>query len=105
MLTMTTTKDANTTGVKDIAEALGGGIHEDSLIIIEGESKTGKSVLSQHLAHGILHSRKNAIAYYTTESSIEELIAQLKDRVVHLETSCPYHCCLKMIALEAQDVL
>lgn len=35
----------------------------------------------------------------------EEQVAELKDRVLHLETSCPYKCCLKMIALEAQEVL
>jgi len=35
----------------------------------------------------------------------EEQIAELKNRLLHLETSCPYHCCLKMMALEAEEVL
>ncbi len=36
MLGMTTTMDAVITGVRDIAEALGGGIRENSLVLIEG---------------------------------------------------------------------
>jgi flagellar protein FlaH len=77
MLGMRTTVDATTTGVKDIAEALGGGIRENSLILIEGEAKSGKSVLTQHIAHGVLSSKECSVAYYTTEHSAEELIAQM----------------------------
>ena len=64
MLGMTTTSDPGITGVKDIAEALGGGIHEESLMIIEGETKGGKSVISQHIAYGILRARDTAVAFY-----------------------------------------
>jgi archaellum biogenesis ATPase FlaH len=77
MLGMTTTNDPGTTGVRDIAEALGGGIHEASLVLIEGEAKTGKSVLSQHIAYGVLHSRGSAVAYYSSEYNSEKLIAQM----------------------------
>lgn len=77
MLGMTTTSDPGTTGVRDIAEALGGGIHEGSLVLIEGETKTGKSVLSQHIAYGVLHSRGSAVAYYSSEYNSEKLIAQM----------------------------
>jgi archaellum biogenesis ATPase FlaH len=77
MLGMTTTSDPGTTGVRDIADALGGGIRENSLIIIEGESKTGKSVLSQHIAYGVLHSKGSAVAYYSSDYNSEMLIAQM----------------------------
>jgi len=77
MLGMTTTNDPGTTGVRDIAEALGGGIHEGSLVLIEGEAKTGKSVLSQHIAYGILNSRGSAVAYYSSEFNSEKLIAHM----------------------------
>lgn len=77
MLRMTTTADPVSTGVKEVAEALGGGIHEGSLVIIEGEAKAGKSVLSQHITYGILHSKESAVAYYTTEKSAEILMAQM----------------------------
>jgi flagellar protein FlaH len=77
MLGMTTTSDPGTTGVRDIAEALGGGIHEGSLVLIEGESRTGKSVLCQHIAYGVLHSKGSLVAYYSTEYNSETLVAQM----------------------------
>ena len=77
MLTGKTTMEAATTGVKEIAEALGGGIRGGSLVLIEGESKSGKSVFNQHLAYGALRSSGNAVAYYTIDNSAEELIAQM----------------------------
>jgi archaellum biogenesis ATPase FlaH len=78
MLGLVTTMDAATTGMKDIAAALGGGIREGSLMIIEGDAKSGKSVLSQHIAHGILSSRDCSVAYYTTDDTIEQLIARME---------------------------
>ncbi len=77
MLGMTTTSDPGTTGIKDIAEALGGGLRENSLILIEGEPKTGKSVLSQHIAYGIMSSRGSAVTYFTTDYTAEALIDQM----------------------------
>jgi len=77
MLRMATTEEAITTGVKEIAKALGGGIREGSLVFIEGESRAGKSVLSQHLAHGTLCAKKNAVAYYTIDRGAEDLIIQM----------------------------
>ena len=35
----------------------------------------------------------------------EEQIPQLKKKVQRFETACPYACCLKVVALEAQEVL
>jgi archaellum biogenesis ATPase FlaH len=84
MLGMTTTNDPGTTGIRDIAEALGGGIRENSLMMIEGETKTGKSVLTQHIAYGVLHSRGSAIAYYSSEYGSDALIAQMES--MDLET-------------------
>ena len=78
MLGMVTTMDAVTTGVKDIAEALGGGIREHSLVLIEGEAKAGKSVLSQHIAHGVLCSRECSVAYYVMNNSTEDLMTQME---------------------------
>jgi archaellum biogenesis ATPase FlaH len=84
MLGMTTTNDPGTTGIRDIAVALGGGIKENSLMMIEGETKTGKSVLTQHIAYGVLHSRGSAIAYYSSEYGSDALIAQMES--MDLET-------------------
>lgn len=74
---MTTTNDPGTTGVRDIAEALGGGIHEGSLILVEGEARAGKSVLCQHIAYGVLHSKGSPVAYYSTDYNSETLAAQM----------------------------
>ena len=77
MLGMATTMDAVTTGVREITEALGGGIHEGSLVLIEGETKTGKSVLCQHIAYGALSTRLSSVVYYSTEKGSEALLAQM----------------------------
>ena len=84
MLGMVTTMDAATTGMKEIAGALGGGIREGSLVLIEGDAKAGKSVLSQHIAHGVLSSRECAVAYYTTTDSAEELLTQMDSLSLHV---------------------
>ena len=78
MLGMTTTSDPGTTGVKDIADALGGGINENSLMIIEGATKTGKSVICQHITYGILHSRDSAVAYYSSEDNAKTLLQKME---------------------------
>ncbi len=77
MLRVTTSVEVITSGAKDIAEELGGGFRDDSLILIEGGSKSGKSAISQYLAHSMLCDKRNAVAYYTTESSVKNLIAQM----------------------------
>lgn len=79
MLGMTTTSDPGTAGVKDIAEALGGGIREGSLMIIEGETRSGKSMISQHIAYGILRSRDSAVAYYSAEDNSKTLLGKMED--------------------------
>lgn len=79
MLGMTTTSDPGTTGVKDIAEALGGGIHEESLMVIEGENKSGKSVISQHIAYGILRARDTAVAFYSSDDDSDALIRRMEN--------------------------
>ncbi|MFC1983137.1 hypothetical protein ACFLV5_05095 [Chloroflexota bacterium] len=63
MLGVETTMESVLTGVKEIADVLGGGIKTGSLAIIEGESKSGKSVLTQHLARDALNSPQNTVAY------------------------------------------
>lgn len=78
MLGMTTTTDSVTTGVREIAEALGGGIREGSLIMVEGEAKTGKSVLCQYITYGILHSQETSVAYFTKKYTAEGFVDQME---------------------------
>ena len=77
MLGMVTTSDPGTSGIRDIALAIGGGIKEGSLFIIEGEARTGKSVLCQHIAYGVLNSKGSAVAYYSTDCNSEALLARM----------------------------
>jgi archaellum biogenesis ATPase FlaH len=78
MLGMMTSGVRGTNGTRDIAEAIGGGIRESSLIIIEGGPETGKSVLCQHIAYGILQSKSCAVAYYSTDFNSESLAEQME---------------------------
>jgi archaellum biogenesis ATPase FlaH len=78
MLAMTTTSDPGTSGIKDIAEALGGGLKENSLVFIEGEAKTGKSVLCQHIISGILSTRGCPVAYYSSDFHVDGLTNQMR---------------------------
>jgi archaellum biogenesis ATPase FlaH len=77
MLGMVTTSDPGTSGIKDIAVALGGGIKEGAFMLIEGEARTGKSVLSQHIAYGVLSTRDSSVAYYSSEYNTEGLINRM----------------------------
>ena len=78
MLRTETTEEKITPGIREMSEAMGGGIRPGSLVLIEGESRTGKSVLSQHLAHGTLRSKEHSVAYYTAENNLEELLTRME---------------------------
>ena len=60
----------------EIDKKMGGGIPLGSLTLIEGQSDAGKSVVSQHLAFGALHSDV-AVAYYTAENTVKSLLTQM----------------------------
>lgn len=55
---------------------LNGGIALETLTLIEGASKAGKSVLCQYLAYGTLSSGRR-VAYFTTEYNAESLAKQM----------------------------
>ncbi len=78
MLGMTASGTRGMGGIMDIAEAMGGGIREGSLVIIEGGPESGKSVMCQHIAYGVLHSRSCAVAYYSTDHNSEALAQQME---------------------------
>jgi archaellum biogenesis ATPase FlaH len=78
MLSMVAVNGSAKSGIRDISDALGGGIRESSLVLIEGESSTGKSVLSQYIASGVLHSKDGSVAYYSTEYQATSLVAQME---------------------------
>ncbi len=68
--------DIITTGSTEIDKKLGGGIPIGSLVLLEGQSDSGKSVLSQHFSHGAVTSGMS-VAYYTSENTVKSLITQM----------------------------
>ena len=64
------------TGSAEIDKKLGGGIPLGSMTLIEGESDSGKSVLSQQMIWGSLHDGFNVVLY-TTENTIKSFVSQM----------------------------
>jgi flagellar protein FlaH len=64
------------TGSVEIDKKMGGGIPEGSLIMIEGQSNAGKSVVTQQLINGALNSGFRAVLY-TTENTPQSLFRQM----------------------------
>ena len=76
-----------TTGSTEIDKKLGGGIPVGSLVLLEGQSDAGKSVLSQHFSHSTL-VRKLSVACYTTENDQRQLFLPPNDNYFCLFSSC-----------------
>ena len=74
MLKVRTTVDTMTSNAKDVSDLFGGGIRPGVLVLIEGESGSGKSVLARHLATDALAAPNQKIAFYATEHGIENII-------------------------------
>ena len=64
------------TGSSEIDKKMGGGIPEGSLILIEGSSNSGKSVVTQQLLYGALNSGARCVLY-TTENTPRSLFRQM----------------------------
>ncbi len=64
------------TGSNEIDKKMGGGIPLGSLVLLEGQSDAGKSVLSQHFTCGALDA-KLSVAYYSTENTVKSLMSQM----------------------------
>lgn len=64
------------TGSTEIDKKMGGGIPEGSLILIEGSSNAGKSVITQQLIHGALNGGFRCVLY-TTENTARSLFRQM----------------------------
>jgi len=64
------------TGNTEIDKKLGGGIPRGSLLLIEGHSDSGKSVLTQQMTWGSLKDG-NKVTVLTTENTVKSLIRQM----------------------------
>jgi len=89
MMTHTSTIDDNTeetqagkraiisSGNPELDSKMGGGIPQGALVLIEGESGAGKSVLAQQIIWGSL-SDGLRVALFTSENSVKSLIHQMQ---------------------------
>jgi archaeal flagellar protein FlaH len=64
-------------GQPEINKKLGGGIPVKSLILVEGQSDAGKSVLCQQMTWGSLNSGFRVVMF-TTENTIRSLVIQME---------------------------
>ena len=64
------------TGNSEIDKKLGGGIPLGSMTLVEGESDSGKSVISQQMIWGSLYDGFDVVLY-TTENTIKSFIRQM----------------------------
>lgn len=65
------------TGNNEIDKKMGGGIPRGSLSLIEGQSDSGKSVLTQQMTWGSLSNGYRA-TIFTTENTIRSLVRQMQ---------------------------
>ncbi len=63
-------------GNGEIDRKMGGGIPLGSLVLVEGDNDTGKSVLLQQFMWGGLQ-QGYSVAYYTTENTVKSLLRQM----------------------------
>ncbi|MEM0005394.1 MAG: ATPase domain-containing protein [Ignisphaera sp.] len=75
------------TGNEELDMRLGGGIPIPSLIMIEGDHGSGKSVVAQQIVYGALRNSLR-VFYVTTEATVREFI--LQSRRVSLDLSQPF---------------
>lgn len=71
------TKTVISTGNREIDEKMGGGVPLGSMTLIEGDSHSGKSVLSQQMTWGSLTGGFR-LSFFTTENTVKSLVKQMQ---------------------------
>lgn len=74
---VTETAGAIGTGSAEIDEKLGGGLPLGALVLLEGGSGAGKSLVCQHLSYRALRSRLS-LAYYASGGTVKGVMSQMK---------------------------
>ena len=64
------------TGSREIDDKMGGGVPHGSMTLIEGNSGSGKSVLTQQMSWGSLHDNFR-LSFFTTENTVKSLVRQM----------------------------
>ena len=71
------TTNVISTGSREIDDKMGGGVPHSSMTLIEGDSGSGKSVLTQQMTWGSLHDGFR-LSFFTTENTVKSLVRQMK---------------------------
>jgi archaeal flagellar protein FlaH len=64
------------TGSREIDDKMGGGVPHGSMTLIEGDSNSGKSVLTQQMSWGSLNDGFR-LSFFTTENTVKSLVKQM----------------------------
>jgi flagellar protein FlaH len=64
------------TGSREIDDKMGGGVPHSSMTLIEGDSNSGKSILTQQMSWGSLHDGFR-LSFFTTENTVKSLVRQM----------------------------
>jgi flagellar protein FlaH len=64
------------TGSREIDDKMGGGVPHGSMTLIEGDSNSGKSILTQQMSWGSLHDGFR-LSFFTTENTVKSLVKQM----------------------------
>ena len=90
------------TGQAEINKKLGGGIPISSLILVEGQSDAGKSVLCQQITWGSLNNGSRVVMF-STENTVRSLVAQMDS----LGLGILHHLllgCFKIYPIRSSDI-
>ena len=77
LATESNAKQVISTGNEEFDSKIGGGIPLGSLMLIEGDSGAGKSVLSQQMIHGSL-ANGFALSMFSSENTIQTFVKQME---------------------------
>ena len=73
------------TGSREIDDKMGGGVPLGSMTLVEGDSHSGKSVLTQQMSWGSLQDGFK-LSFFTTENTVKSLVKRYQltiDRMAH----------------------
>lgn len=65
------------TGNMELDSKMGGGLPLGSLVLIEGSSAAGKSVLTQQIVRGALNAM-HTVALFTSENTVSSMVTQMR---------------------------
>jgi flagellar protein FlaH len=76
--TKSTSKDVYSISLEsdELSEKMGGGLPKGSIVLIEGEEGSGRSVISQRLCYGLV-SNDHSVTFISTESTMRNFIDQM----------------------------